>query len=154
MTGGQIFGAVFFILLIAAALSSCIGCAEAVVSWVDEKWNVGRKKAALITSAAGWLVGIATIVSLGDMSSFYPLNFIPEFAGMNMYTALDHLAANILLSVGAILSAVFFGWFVPKNLKVEETGLPQGPLFALWNVMIRFFIPLTLFVVLMMSFFD
>jgi len=39
MPGGQVFGAIFFLLLIAAALSSCIGCAEAVVSWVDEHWG-------------------------------------------------------------------------------------------------------------------
>ena len=38
MPGGQLFGSIFFILLITAALSSCIGCAEAVVSWVDEQW--------------------------------------------------------------------------------------------------------------------
>jgi NSS family neurotransmitter:Na+ symporter len=35
MAGGQLFGAVFFLLLMVAALSSCLGGAEAVVSWVD-----------------------------------------------------------------------------------------------------------------------
>ena len=71
-----------------------------------------------------------------------------------MYIALDHLAANILLLVGAILSAVFFGWCVPQNVKAEETGIPQGPLFALWQFMIQFFIPIVLSVTLTLSFFD
>ena len=154
MAGGQFFGPIFFVLLIAAALSSCIGCAEAVVSWVDERWKVGRRKGAILTAGAGWLVGFATILSLGDMAGFYPLNFIPEFAGMNMYVALDHLAANILLLIGAILSAVFFGWIVPKKIKLEETGVPDGIWFSLWRFMIRFFIPITLFLTLLMSFFD
>ncbi|MBT8080548.1 MAG: sodium-dependent transporter [Gammaproteobacteria bacterium] len=154
MAGGQFFGAVFFVLLIAAALSSCIGCAEAVVSWVDEKWHIERRKGALITAGAGWLVGFATIMSLGNMSGFYPLDFIPEFRGMNMYAALDHLAANILLLVGAILSAIFFGWFVPRTIKLEESGIPDGLWFTLWNFMIRFFIPVVLFVTLMLSFLD
>ena len=154
MAGGQIFGAIFFILLIAAALSSCIGCAEAVVSWVDEKWNVERRKGALITAGAGWTVGFVTILSLGNMSGFHPLDFIPEFAGMNMYIALDHLAANILLLVGAILSAVFFGWIVPQNIKLEETGIPAGPWFSLWQFMVRFFIPIALVFTLILSFFD
>ena len=121
---------------------------------MGEKWNIERRNGAIITAAAGWLVGFATILSLGNMSAFYPLDFIPEFKGMNMYIALDHLAANILLLVGAILSAVFFGWIVPDNVKLEETGVPAGVWFGLWQFMLRFFIPIALLVTLLASFFD
>lgn len=47
MAGGRLFGSVFFLLLMVAALSSCLGGAEAVVSWVDERWSVPRKKGVL-----------------------------------------------------------------------------------------------------------
>lgn len=148
MSGGVIFGSVFFVLLIAAALSSCIGCAEAVVSWVDEHWGIKREKGIILTVAAAWLVGILTILSLGDWSDVYPLDFIPAFAQRTVFDSLDFLAANVLLLLGGFLTAVFFGWLVPKQLKLDEINIRDGLLFALWRFMIRFFVPPVLLIAL------
>jgi NSS family neurotransmitter:Na+ symporter len=139
------------VLLIAAALSSCIGCAEAVVSWVDEHWGIRRGKGILLATGAAWLLGILTILSLGTWSDFYPLNFIPAFAGKTVFDSLDFLAANILLLLGGLLTSVFFGWFVPKQLKLDEIGVRDGVFFAFWRIMIRFVIPPVLFIVLVMG---
>lgn len=141
MPGGPVFGAVFFVLLIAAALSSCIGCGEAVVSWVDEHFGIDRHKGILYAAGAAWLVGLLSILSLGDWSDFYPLDFIPAFAEKSIFDTLDFLAANILLLVGALLASVFFGWCVPKQLKLDEIGLRDGALFATWRFLIRYVIP-------------
>lgn len=148
MPGGQMFGAIFFMLLISAALSSCLGLAEGCVNWVDEKWGVKREKGILMIIGATWLVGILSILSLGAWSGFYPLDFIPGYAGMGIFDALDHLAANNLLLVGGMLLSIFFGWLVPKALKLEEMGVQDGLFFQFWRVMIRFVIPPILFVVL------
>jgi NSS family neurotransmitter:Na+ symporter len=148
MPGGQMFGAIFFMLLISAALSSCLGLAEGCVNWVDEQWGVKREKGVLMIIGATWLVGILSILSLGAWSGFYPLDFIPGYAGMGIFDALDHLAANNLLLVGGMLLSVFFGWLVPKALKLEEMGVKDGLFFQFWRVMIRFVIPPILFVVL------
>ncbi len=151
MPGGQLFGSIFFILLIAAALSSCIGCAEAVVSWIDEKWGIKREKGVLLTAGAGWAVGLLTIMSLGDWSEYYPLDFISAFAGKTIFDSLDFLAANILLLIGGLLVPVFIGWFVPKHIKLEEIGVRDGPFFAIWRFTIRFVIPPVLLIVLVMG---
>ena len=151
MPGGQIFGAIFFILLIAAALSSCIGCAEAVVSWVDEQFGIKREKGVWLTGIAAWAVGILTIMSLGDWSEFYPLDFIPAFEGKTIFDSLDFLAANILLLIGGLLISVFIGWFVPKQLKLEEIGVEEGLFFSFWRFMIRFVIPPVLLITLVMG---
>ena len=148
MPGGQIFGSIFFILLISAALSSCIGLAEGVVNWVAEHWGISRKKGILYVVGAAWLLGILSIISLGEWSNFYPLDFLPSYERKSIFNALDHLAANNLLLVGGALSAVFFGWLVPKALKLEEMDVSDGPLFALWRFSIRFIIPPVLVVVL------
>jgi NSS family neurotransmitter:Na+ symporter len=151
MTGGVVFGSVFFVLLIAAALSSCIGCAEAVVSWVDEHWSIKREKGILLTVVAAWVVGILTILSLGDWSDVYPLDFIPAFAHRTIFDALDFLAANILLLLGGFLTAVFFGWFVPKQLKLDEINIGEGLLFHAWRFMVRFVVPPVLLIALVMG---
>ena len=151
MPGGQIFGAIFFILLIAAALSSCIGCAEAVVSWVDERFGIKREKGVLLTAGAAWAVGVLTIMSMGDWSEYYPLDFIPAFEGKTIFDSLDFLAANILLLIGGLLISVFIGWFVPKKIKLDEIGVDEGLFFNFWQFMIRFVIPPLLVVSLVMG---
>ncbi len=151
MPGGQIFGAIFFILLIAAALSSCIGCAEAVVSWVDERFGIKREKGVLLTVGAAWAVGVLSIMSMGDWSEYYPLDFIPAFEGKTIFDSLDFLAANILLLIGGLLISVFIGWFVPKQIKLDEIGVDEGLFFNFWQFMIRFVIPPVLVISLVMG---
>jgi NSS family neurotransmitter:Na+ symporter len=148
MPGGQIFGAIFFVLLMAAALSSCIGCAEAIVSWVDERFGIKRTKGIWLTAAATWVVGFLTIMSLGDWSDYYPLDFIPAFKGKTIFDTLDFLAANILLLIGGLLISIFIGWVVPKHIKLDEIGVKEGLFFNFWRFMIRFVIPPVLLVVL------
>ena len=148
MTGGQLFGSLFFVLLFAAALSSCIGCGEGVAFWIMERFSINRGLSILYTTATAWFVGLATIFSLGDWSDFYPLDFVPAMSGMNIFGAIDFLAANILLLVGALFLSVFFGWFVPKRIKQEAIGVADSGLFHVWHFLIRWVIPPILFVVL------
>jgi len=152
MPGGQFFGSIFFILLISAAISSCFGLAEGVVNWVDEQWGIARKKGVLYVAGAAWLLGVFSIISLGDWSTYYPLDFVPSYEGKNIFNALDHLAANNLLLFGGAMSAIFFGWLVPKALKLEELDVADGVMFATWRFTIRFIIPPILVVVLLSVF--
>jgi len=151
MPGGQLFGSIFFVLLITAALSSCIGLAEGVVNWVDQHWRIPREKGVLLMSGAAWLLGILSIMSLSDWSEFYPLDFVPVFVGKTIFDSLDFLAANILLLIGGMLLAIFFGWLVPKQLKLDELGVSDGLFFGFWRFMIRFVIPPVLAIVLIMG---
>lgn len=151
MPGGPLFGSVFFVLLIAAALSSCIGCGEAVVSWVDEHWGIDRHKGIVFVAGGAWLLGLISIASLGRWSDYYPLDFIPVFAGKTIFDALDFLAANIFLLLGGLAIAVFFGWFVPRHVKVDELGVGDGGLFGFWRLMLRFVIPPVLVIALVLG---
>ena len=151
MDSGLIFGTIFFILLFAAALSSCIGCAEAVTFWICERFKKSRDAAVLYTVSAAWLIGLTSIFSLGDWSEFHPFDFIPAMQGMTIYAATDFLAANIFLLVGALAISVFFGWLVPKQIKLDAIGVSDGVLFKLWQLVIRWVIPPILLVVLVMG---
>ena len=151
MAGGQFFGAVFFLLLIVAALSSCLGGAEAVVSWVDERWQVPRKKGVLYFVGTIWLIGITTILSLGEWSDFYPLSFVPALAEETIFDLLEWFAANILLLIGAALTSIFFGWLVPKKTKLDGMGISDGKFYAFANTMMRYVIPPVLLVALVLG---
>jgi len=151
MPGGQLFGAIFFVLLISAALSSCIGLAEGVVNWVDEHLNVPRKQGILWVAGAGWILGIASILGFSTWSEVRLLDFIPSYVGLDIFDTLDTLAANNLLLIGGAFSAIFFGWLVPKALKLDEINVQDGILFGFWRFMIRFVIPPVLIVTLLMG---
>jgi len=151
MAGGQFFGAVFFLLLIVAALSSCLGGAEAVVSWVDERWSIPRKKGILYFVGSIWLIGITTILSLGEWSDFYPLAFVPALAEETIFDLLEWFAANILLLIGAALTSVFFGWLVPKQTMLKGFGVREGLFYVYASTMMRYVIPPVLFVALVLG---
>lgn len=155
MPGGQLFGSIFFVLLIAAALSSCLGLAEGVTNWLDEHMNIPRKRGVLWVSGTAWIVGIASILGFSVWKDGWEelglLYWIPSYAGLDIFDTLDTLAANNLLLIGGALSAIFFGWFVPKALKLDEMNVEDGMFFAFWRFMIRFVIPPVLVVALAMG---
>ena len=151
MPGGLAFGALFFLLLMVAALSSCLGGAEAAVSWIDERWQVPRKRGVLYFVGTIWLIGITTVMSLGDWSDFYPLGFIPALAEETIFDVFEWLAANILVLTGATATAVFFGWLVPKQVKLDGLGIRDGKLYAYVNTMMRYVIPPVLTVALVLG---
>jgi len=154
MPGGQLFGSIFFILLIAAALSSCLGLAEGVTNWLDEHLNIPRKQGVLWVSGTAWVVGIASILGFSVWKEGWAnldlLGFIPSYAGKDIFDTFDTLAANNLLLVGAALSGIFFGWLVPKALKLDEIDVPDGLFFNFWRIMVRI-IPVVLIVTLVMG---
>ncbi len=151
MPGGLFFGALFFLLLMVAAVSSCLGGAEAAVSWIDEHFSIPRHTGILYFVGIVWPVGIASILSLSVWSGFHPLGFIPALADQTIFDLLELFAANILLLIGAALTAVFFGWLVPKAVKLEGLGIKEGAFYTYVNVMMRFVIPPILAVALVLG---
>ncbi|VAV91501.1 Sodium-dependent transporter, SNF family [hydrothermal vent metagenome] len=151
MPGGQIFGAVFFFLLIAAALTSCIGGLESVIAWIDEHKGIERKKGSIIVVVAAWLLGFFSILSFNEWSDFHPLGFIPAFAERTIFDTLDFFAANILLLVGGLLTSIFIGWLVPKKIQQEAIGVKGGAFYSFWRIIVRYIVPPLLLVILIMG---
>ena len=151
MPGGQLFGAIFFVLLISAALSSCLGLAEGCVNWVEEHLDIPRTRGTLWVMGTAWILGITSILGFSVWKDVRPLEFIPSYGGKDIFDTFDHLAANNLLLIGGALSAIFFGWLVPRALKLEEINVKDGLFFAFWRFMIRFIVPPILIVTLIMG---
>ena len=147
LPGGRIFATVFFLLLIAAAITSCIGNFAPVVAWTEEKFSFSHAKAAVSAGLMMWLLGLGSVFSFNLLSDFHPLSFIGRLESMTIYDNLDFIMSNVLLPVGAFLTSVFIGWFVSKDSIREEMGLPDGPAFTVWRVLIRFVVPIAVAVI-------
>lgn len=141
LPGGQLFSSVFFFLLIAAAITSCIGVFAPILAWVEERLQCSRAKAATVGGIALWLLGMGSVLSFNLLAEFHPLSFLPNFSGMTYFATTDFIMANVLLPVGAILTAVFIGWRVSGAILRDELGLSDGVGFRLWQLLIRFVVP-------------
>lgn len=144
LPGGRLFASLFFFLLIAAALTSCIGNFAPVVAWTEEKLNTSHSRAAFVAGFAMWLFGMGSALSFNLLADFHPFGFLDTFENMTLYDSFDYIMANTLLPVGAFLTSLFIGWFVSRESVREEMGLPDGLGFRTWRVLIRFVVPVAL----------
>jgi NSS family neurotransmitter:Na+ symporter len=123
LPAGSILGAVFFFVLLLAAISSAISLLEVVVSYVVENSDYERR-----TVAAG--VGTACAV-LGVPSAFGSLGWF------------NAVAYNLLLPVSVLLVALYVGWVLADDATAElQSGstLPDG-LRSGWLWFVRLVIP-------------
>ena len=114
MPGGQVWSALFFLLLCVAALTSAISLLEVVVAYAIDNLKWPRHKAAIGIGGVIFLLGVPSALSQGAVS----LNIL----GMSFLDLLDFISNNILLTVGGLLISLFVGWVIPDTAKKETTS--------------------------------
>lgn len=133
MSGGVIFGTLFFVLLVFAAWTSAISLLEPIVEWLEEKTLLSRLQSALVAGAATWLLGIATVLSFNDWSAFTPF-------GMTVFDLLDYVTSKIMLPLTGLATIVFVGWFMGRDEVRAQLNM-SGMAFAWWRFSARFIAP-------------
>jgi NSS family neurotransmitter:Na+ symporter len=144
MPFGILIAILFFILLVAAALTSTIANLEPLVSWAEERRGVSRKAATVVAGLLILIVGSGSVLSFNVLSDFHPLGFLAVFQDMTIYDATDYIASNVLLPLGGMLTAVFAGWFVTRDAAREELGIRHESAFRTWRFLIRFIAPVAI----------
>jgi len=142
MPGGQLFGTLFFILLIFAAWTSSISLIEPMVIWLIEKYNMTRIKAATLAAGLAWFLGIGTIISFNIGSEI-------KIFDMTIFQVLEYLTANILLPAGGFLIIIFVGWFIAKENIDSELKIQSKILKTIWYFSVRIIAPLAVILVML-----
>ena len=152
MPGGTVFGAMFFILLTIAALTSSISLLEPAVSFFEERKDMNRWKSAIFGGGIAFAVGTLTVFSNNEWSDFYPLAFlgIETIQGdpATFFKINDFAVSNLIMPLSGLGIALFVGWAVKRDLLRKELGLPEGGVFEIWHVLIKFVVPIALAVIL------
>ncbi len=141
MPGGTFIGTIFFILVFFAALSSSLSMLEVCVSRFVETKNGNRTKMAVITGIAIFFVGFITLLSFNVFEDSRPLGSIGHFSQMNPFGLLDFAITNVLMPIGAMLYAVFIGWFLSRDMTMQALGLRDTSLFRVWRFLMRYIVP-------------
>jgi neurotransmitter:Na+ symporter, NSS family len=162
---GNIAGALFFLLLFFAAITSTISMLEAPSAYFmdQKKWN--RKKAAWTVAIVAFLFGIPSALSSGGMDFFS--NLTVQYPGLPKPTVgflniVDHLFGNLFMMLVVLCTCLFTGWFIKTEALVDEIeqGMPSfktGSILGLapykiWLFMIRFVCPIIIGLVILNMF--
>ena len=140
MTGGWLFGLLFFVLLVFAALSSAISLIEPAVAWCVEHYDIERKKACTVMGFLTWLLGLGTVFSFNNWSDV-------TFFGATIFESLDFLTANLMLPLGGFFIALFAGRVMLNKDSKEELDLGDDRLFDLWKFLVSYVAPAAVFIV-------
>ncbi len=126
MPGGRLFGTLFFLLLVLAALTPSMAGFEPAVAWLEQRTGMRRPIAVAAALGAGWLLGMGSLLSFNVAADWHPLGAIPRFAQSTFFDVIDYVTANLLLPVGALLTSIFVGWLLPRAF-VDEAYAQSRP---------------------------
>lgn len=141
---GSTFAALFFLLVVIAALTSNISLLEGLAAWLTETIGSSRLKSTLIFGIA--TIAMAAIISLsnGVWSGF-------KIGGVTFFDFVDNLNSIYLPPVCALLTVIFLGWVMPeKDIREELSnhGTLKIGYYKVFRFLARFIAPIALIVVL------
>ena len=151
---GQFVGALFFLMVLFAALTSSIAVLEAVVSGMIDKFGTSRKKAVISEGIIALIIGIIICFGYKAKSIFYMEVDLPNGAkGQQLLDVVDYLANNIFMPVVAIGTCILIGWVVKPKTVIDEASI-NGEKFGrkkLFTAMITVIAPILLTLLLLIS---
>lgn len=137
---GAVWSAVFFLLLMVAALTSTMSLHEVITVYLHEEWRLKRTTAAWCVTVATALLAVTSSLSIGIWSDF-------KIFDRTLFDALDDLTANIMLPAGGLCISILAGWFLDRNiLKKELTndGTLRFRLYGTVVVLLKYAVPILL----------
>lgn len=134
MPFGQLFGALFFVLLSVAAWTSAISLLEPVVAWLVESAGLSRLTGCIAAGSAAWLLGLGSLLSFNVWSDFTP-------GGRTFFDWAEFVSTTVLLPLGGMLIAIFAGWRMARTSTMDELATGDSLVYRAWLLLVRFVAP-------------
>ncbi len=144
MPAGGLFGTLFFVLLLFAALTSAISLLECTISFTMDEWNWSRNKSLAILGVSTTVLGaiyslcngsILGGIMIGPMTIGGWMEFIPDY---------------ILMPIGGMLMCIMIGWvwkFDEPIREITNDGRIKFSYIAIWKACIKWLSPLLILAV-------
>ncbi|MDO4192425.1 MAG: sodium-dependent transporter [Erysipelotrichaceae bacterium] len=120
MTGGRLWGTLFFLFMTFASFSTVIAVFENLISCCIDNFGWSRKKAVTINLLFMLAASMPCVLGFNIWSGWNPIK------GMNVLGSEDFIVSNLLLPVGALIYLLFcttkWGWGFDNYIAEANTG--------------------------------
>lgn len=144
---GVLFGLMFFVLMLFAALTSSISMLEVNTAFLVDNYKIDRKKAALTAGFFIFLLGIPSSLAQGVLSNF-------TIFGLDFLSAMDFLASYILMPFGAFMMTIFLVRVLGLDEAIKEAtndGTIPFKIKELWSFLVKYVVPIIIILVFLSS---
>ncbi|MBR4450707.1 MAG: sodium-dependent transporter, partial [Clostridia bacterium] len=142
MPAGRVIGALFFFLVLFAALTSSVSILEAIVSGIIDEFGIKRVTATLIVAVYGAVLGAVCSFGFGIWSNI-------KIIGFGILDFLDFISNNVFLPLVGMLTCIMVGFIIkPASIidEVERNGAFRSKGF--YSVMVKWIAPIFIFAIL------
>lgn len=121
MTGGRVWGTLFFVFMSFAAFSTVLAVFENIISCGMDMWGWSRRKSCIINMILLAILSVPCVLGFNLWSGFAPFG-----EGSNVLDLEDFIVGSVMLPLGSLVYLVFcvseFGWGFDNYLKEANTG--------------------------------
>ena len=145
MPFGEIIGAVFFVLVLFAAITSSISLMETIVSIVCDKFKWNRRVTCLVVFLFSLALGLPSSLGNGIWADV-------KVFGLQFLDFFDFISNSIIMPIVAFLTCIFIGYVLKPKTIIEEvslTGKFKGE--KLFTVVIKYIAPVCIILILVSS---
>lgn len=123
LPGGRIFGALFFLFLSIAAMTTVIAVFENLIAFMIDEWHFSRQKAALVNFLTVGLLSFPCLLGFNCWKNFHPLGGASSILDFE-----DWLLSDICLPLGSLAIVIFCCWNLGWNWHdfLRETNTGKG----------------------------
>lgn len=148
MPGGTVIGAVFFIMVFFAALTSSISLMETVVAVFQDRLKMKRIPACLLVLGISVLLGLLSALGYSAWSDI-------KIIGLQFLDFFDFISNNVLMPIGAFATCIFVGYFLKPTAVIDEVELSgKFKEKKIFTVMIKYIAPICIILILVSSVLD
>ncbi|MDO5358209.1 MAG: sodium-dependent transporter [Slackia faecicanis] len=146
---GNVWGALFFVFMSFAALSTVIAVFENLISFTMDKWAIDRKRAVAINAV------LVVVLSLPCVFGFNVLSGVAVPGIGDIQSIEDFIVSNNMLPLGALIFVLFctqrFGWGWKSFLAEADAG--EGMKFPAWSrLWVKWGIPVLIVIIFIMGY--
>ncbi len=122
MPGGRIWGSLFFLFMIFAAISTVIAVFENIISFGMDLWGWSRKKACFINTFVMIVLALPCALGFNILSGVQPLG-----EGSTILDLEDFIISNNILPLGSLVYVLFccskrYGWGWDNFIEEANAG--------------------------------
>ena len=144
--GGTYIGALFFILVLLAALTSSISLMETVVSIFIDKFGWKRNVTCLIVLIGSILLGLLSTLGYGKWADI-------KIIGMQFLDFFDFISNSVIMPLVALITCIFVGYFIKPQTLIDEVETENAKFKSkkMFVVMIKYISPIFILLILISS---